>query len=110
MHLLYAYPGQPTREGTPPTDGDGYVWAVNSRYTPSAAGLVADATLFDSNGTVVSTKTTTFTEPLEADGVRRLMNLDGMYVDNLLHSITCDESGAYWSCSSARFITSPDQF
>jgi hypothetical protein len=39
---------------------------------------VAEATLYDLNGTVVSTQSTTMTQPLEADGVRRLMNVGNL--------------------------------
>jgi hypothetical protein len=46
---MYSYPSQDSAGQV----SDGHVWAVNSRYTPSAAGLVAEATLYDLDGTVV---------------------------------------------------------
>ena len=73
VHLLYSYPSQADNDHE---TSNGYVWAVNSRYTPSDAGLVAEATQFELDGTVVKKLQTPITEPLESDGVRRLMPLD----------------------------------
>lgn len=73
VHLLYSYPSQADNDDE---TSNGHVWAVNSRYTPSAAGLVATATEYDLNGKVVQTKKTRLEEPLAPDGVKRLMPLD----------------------------------
>lgn len=60
VHLLYSYPSQPDEDNE--NDSNGHVWAVNSRYTPSATGLVAEATQYDLDGTVVQTQKTALTE------------------------------------------------
>ena len=52
MHLLYSYPSQADNDHE---TSNGYVWAVNSRYTPSATGLLAIATQYELYGTVVQT-------------------------------------------------------
>ena len=77
VHLLYSYPSQADNDHE---SSNGHVWAVNSRYTPSAAGLVATATEYDLNGKVMQTKKTSLDEPLAPDGVKRLMALD-LYSD-----------------------------
>ena len=76
VHLLYAYPSSSMQEKRIPTDGDGAVWAVNSLYTPSASGLVAEATQYDLGGAVVHTQSQTFASRLAPDSARRLFDLN----------------------------------
>jgi hypothetical protein len=76
VHLLYAYPSQSSQAKNIETDGDGAVWAVNSRYQKSASGLVVAATRFDLNGTIVHAQNRTLTSPLAPDSVQRIFDVN----------------------------------
>ena len=79
VHLLYSYPSQAQRECGDKeceNDSDGHVWAVNSEYTDAASGMVATATVYALDGTVLQNQSQPLTEPLEADAARKLFALN----------------------------------
>lgn len=80
VHLLFSYPSQSQKEcgsaGPCENDSDGHVWAINSLYTKAAPGLVAEATQFALDGTVLHTKTQSLAEQLEADAAVKLFRLN----------------------------------
>ena len=79
VHLLYSYPSQAQRECGDKeceNDSDGHVWAVNSEYTDAASGMVATATVYSLDGTVLQNQSQPLTEPLEADAARKLFALN----------------------------------